>query len=150
MPPICMYVCMYIYTHTHTRTHTHTQTHTHTHTHTHTYIYICIYIQTYIYIYMPIISCVCVCVCVCVSGVLWAVDRACDAAVRTFVLPAVPPKVLNLLPVYLLYWYKSTNTDVLRRVRVLDHAHNCSVCLLYWYKTTNTGTEVQLLTYCNV
>ena len=42
------------------------------------------------------------------------------------------------------------NADILRRVRVLHHAHNCSVYLLYWYKVTNTGTEVQILTYCNV
>jgi hypothetical protein len=46
--------------------------------------------------------------------------------------------------IYLLYWYKSTNTDAAgggglsggRRVHALNPTL-CSVYLLYWYKSTN-------------
>jgi hypothetical protein len=37
--------------------------------------------------------------------------------------------------VYLLYWYKSTNTDAKGADR------RCAVHLLYWYKSTNTDAK---------
>jgi hypothetical protein len=43
-----------------------------------------------------------------------------------------------LTSVYLLYWYKRTNTDAARRVTDARLVLLTSVCLLYWYKRTNT------------
>ncbi len=39
--------------------------------------------------------------------------------------------------VYLLYWYKSTNTDAAAALR-------CAVYLLYWYKSANTDAAAAL------
>jgi hypothetical protein len=53
--------------------------------------------------------------------------------------------------VFLLYWYKGTNTDASGvKVQILMHLLNVgdrcgrsSVCLLYWYKGTNTDAFTQ-------
>jgi hypothetical protein len=56
-----------------------------------------------------------------------------------------PRQAAHRYSVYLLYWYKSTNTDAkLRTAPLCDAAQRVScrlrysVYLLYWYKSTNT------------
>ena len=46
---------------------------------------------------------------------------------------------------YLLYWYKSTDSDGRRRAR----GDGCALFLLYWYKSTNTdATAHSAAAYC--
>ena len=43
--------------------------------------------------------------------------------------------------IYLLYWYKSTNTDTEAGSQAGRRHARYSVYVLYWYKSTNTDTE---------
>jgi hypothetical protein len=89
------------------------------------YIYICINItwvretdaallksllRKELYVCMYVCMCVCVCVCVCVyttKRYIYIQVREIDAALLKSLLRKEPGKS----QVYLLYWYKSTNTD---------------------------------------
>ena len=49
---------------------------------------------------------------------------------------------------YLLYWYKSTNTDAVRAMLLAVLSNLYSICLLYWhywYKSTNTDAVRAML-----
>jgi hypothetical protein len=107
---------------------------------------------------MYLYLCVCMYTCHTDTQTHTPVWGACPARCReysscTHSLPARNPRATcSRYSSYLLYWYKSTNQDILLRLlprlwcAICQAARRYSAYLLYWYKSTNNGVLLRLPT----